>query len=101
MALESGTFIDSLNASNPVLTDGLAQADDHMRLIKSTVKATSSNIAGAVTATTIDDADLTASRAVVSISSGKVAVSAITSTELGHLDCVTRNVLTQINNIAG
>ena len=39
MALESGTFINSLNASNPVATDGLAQADDHMRLIKSTILA--------------------------------------------------------------
>ena len=51
MALESGTFINSLNASNPVSTDGLAQADDHMRLIKSTVKATFPNITGAVTST--------------------------------------------------
>ena len=36
-------------------------------------------------ATTIDDADLTASRALVSDGSGKVAVSAVTSTELAHL----------------
>ena len=39
MALETGNFID-LNAANPVSTDGLAQADDHLRLIKSTIKAT-------------------------------------------------------------
>lgn len=51
MALESGTYIDSLNASNPVATDGLAQADDHLRLIKSTIKATFPNISGAMTAT--------------------------------------------------
>ena len=151
MALESGTYIDSLNASNPVATDGLAQADDHLRLIKSTVKATFPNVAGAITstqtelnkldgatasttelnyvtgvtssiqgqfnnvstalsgkqatitgaATTIDDTNLTASRALLSDSSGKVAVSAVTSTELGYLDGVTSNVQTQINNIAG
>ena len=51
MALESGTYIDSLNASNPVATDGLAQADDHMRLIKSTILASFPSITGAVNAT--------------------------------------------------
>ena len=34
MALETGTYIDSLNAANPAATDGLSQADDHLRLIK-------------------------------------------------------------------
>ena len=48
-------------------------------------------------ATTIDDADLTASRALVSNSSGKVAVSAVTSTELGYLDGVTSAIQTQLN----
>ena len=51
MALESGTYINSLNASNPASTDGLGQADDHLRLIKSTIKATFPNITGEVTAT--------------------------------------------------
>ena len=51
MALETGTYIDSLNASNPTATDALSQADDHMRLIKSTIKATFPNISGAVTST--------------------------------------------------
>ena len=40
MALQTGNHISDLNAANPVSTDGLAQADDHLRLIKSTVKAT-------------------------------------------------------------
>ena len=51
MALESGTYINSLNASNPAATDGIAQADDHMRLIKSTVKASFPGVTGAVTST--------------------------------------------------
>jgi len=51
MALETATFIDGLNASNPASTDGVAQADDHMRLIKSTLLATFPNIEGAVTLT--------------------------------------------------
>ena len=37
MALETGTHISDLNAANPVSTDGLAQEDDHLRLIKSTI----------------------------------------------------------------
>jgi hypothetical protein len=51
MALETGTYIDSLNASNPAATDALSQADEHLRLIKSTVKSTFPNLGGAVTAT--------------------------------------------------
>lgn len=49
-------------------------------------------------ATTIASSNLTASRALVSNSSGKVAVSAVTSTELGYLDGVTSNVQTQLGN---
>ena len=44
---------------------------------------------------------LTASRALVSNSSGQVAVSSITSTELGYLDGVTSNIQTQLNNKPG
>lgn len=51
MALETGTFISDLVTTNPVASDPLAFADDHLRLIKSTVKATFPNIAGAVTKT--------------------------------------------------
>lgn len=49
-------------------------------------------------ASTITGSNLTASRALVSNSSGKVAVSAVTSTELGYLDGVTSNIQTQIND---
>jgi hypothetical protein len=49
-------------------------------------------------ATTIDTEDLTASRALVSDGSGKVAVSDVTTTELGYLDGVTSAVQTQINS---
>ena len=48
-------------------------------------------------ASTITEDNLTANRALVSNSSGKVAVSSVTSTELGYLDGVTSNVQTQLN----
>jgi len=51
MPLESGTYINSLNSSNPAATDGLAFADDHFRLIKATILASFPNITGAMTAT--------------------------------------------------
>jgi microcystin-dependent protein len=51
MPLESATFISDLNVANPVSTDSVAQADDHIRLIKSAIKATFPNITGPVTAT--------------------------------------------------
>ena len=57
---------------------------------------TTDDIAGAVS--TITSSNLTASRALVSNSSGKIAVSAVTSTELGYLDGVTSAIQTQLNN---
>ena len=33
MGLETGTYIDSLNTSNPGATDSVAQGDDHIRLL--------------------------------------------------------------------
>lgn len=48
-------------------------------------------------ATSIAASNLTASRVLISNSSGKVAVSDVTSTELGYLDGVTSNIQTQLN----
>ena len=49
-------------------------------------------------ATTIATSDLTVSRALTSNGSGKVEVSAVTSTELGYLDGVTSAVQTQLDS---
>ena len=49
-------------------------------------------------ATTITSADLTASRALESDVSGKVSVSAVTSTELGYVSGVTSAIQTQFTN---
>lgn len=50
-------------------------------------------------ATTITSSNLTASRVLVSNSSGKVAVSSITSAQLGYLNGVTSSIQTQLNTI--
>jgi len=64
--------------------------------IQTQIEGKQATITGA--ATTIDDADLTASRALISDGSGKVAVSDVTSTELGYLDGVTSAVQTQVDS---
>ncbi len=51
-------------------------------------------------ASSITTANLTANRAVVSDGSGKVAVSAVTDTELGYLSGATSNIQTQLNAVA-
>ncbi len=51
MALETGTYISDLVVTNPTGSDPLAFADDHLRLVKSTIKNTFPNITGPVTKT--------------------------------------------------
>lgn len=51
MTVESATYINGLNASNPGSTDLKAEGDDHIRLLKAAVKATFPNVTGAVTPT--------------------------------------------------
>lgn len=63
--------------------------------IQTQLNAKQATVTGA--ATTITGSNLTASRALVSDSSGKVAVSAVTSTELGYLDGVTSAIQTQLD----
>mgnify|MGYP006401145509 CR=1 FL=1 len=63
--------------------------------IQTQLSAKQATITGA--ATTIDTEDLTASRALTSNGSGKVEVSAVTSTELGYLDGVSSAIQTQLD----
>ena len=107
----AATTIDSedLTASRAVISNGsgkvavsavtdteLGYLDGVTSAIQTQIDSKQATITGA--ATTIDDADLTASRAIVSSGSGKVAVSAVTSTELGYLDGVTSSIQTQIDS---
>lgn len=51
MALENATYISDLVSGNPLSTDTVSQADDHLRLIKSVLKTTFPNLNAPVTAT--------------------------------------------------
>jgi len=46
MALETGTYIDDLVSTNPAATDLVGQGDDHIRLVKATIKATFPDLTG-------------------------------------------------------
>jgi hypothetical protein len=64
--------------------------------LQSVLDGKQATITGA--ATTIDTEDLTASRALVSDGSGKVAVSSVTSSEIGYVSGVTSAVQTQVDS---
>lgn len=51
MSLETATYINQLDAANPLGSDPIASGDDHIRLLKSTIKATFPNITGVVSKT--------------------------------------------------
>lgn len=63
MALETATYISDLVSTNPTASDNISQGDDHIRLLKSTLKSTFPNITGAVTPshTTLNFMDATSS----------------------------------------
>lgn len=87
---------DLADSAKNALVEHVDDTNIHVTLAeKTTWNGKQDKITGA--ATTITDDNLTANRALVSNSSGKVAVSAVTSTELGYLDGVTSNVQAQLN----
>ena len=91
------------NKNNIATLDGYVEG---LQTDVGTLKTTVSSLQTALTrkqdvivgaASTITENNLVADRALISNSSGKVAVSNVTSTELGYLDGVTSNVQTQLN----
>lgn len=51
MAIESAQYLNQLVAANPLSTDPVSQADDHLRMIKSALLNTFPNLDSPVTAT--------------------------------------------------
>jgi hypothetical protein len=99
MGLETGTYLDALVPTNPASTDGLSQADDHLRLIKSTLTNTFPNITGAVNASHTElnaIVGLTSSTDDLNVLDGITATTAM----LNHTDGVTSNIQTQMDTKA-
>jgi hypothetical protein len=105
MALETGTFISDLVATNPTGSDALAFADDHLRLIKSTVKATFPNISGAVTKThtqlnnTLDKTGDTMTGALTLSGDASSALHAVPKQQLDAVIAATKAALYPIGSI--
>jgi hypothetical protein len=92
VVLPSTTSIGTITSTELGYVDGVTSS------IQTQLNAKQATITGG--ATTIASANLTASRALASDSSGKVAVSAVTSVELGYVSGVTSAIQTQLNGKA-
>lgn len=102
-------FTDALKTQINTNKDNIAMLDGDVEGLQTDVGTLKTNVSSLQTAltskqdvivgaaSTITDNNLVADRALISNSSGKVAVSNVTSTELGYLDGVISNVQTQLN----
>lgn len=100
--------LDDVTSRVSTNEDNIAMAESDIEGLQTTVGTLQTNVNNVQTAltskqdtvvggaSTITENNLTANRALISNSSGKVAVSDVTSTELGYLDGVTSNVQTQL-----
>jgi hypothetical protein len=92
VVLPSTTSIGNVSNTEIGYLDGVTSA------IQTQLNAKQATITGG--ATTILSSNLTASRALASDGSGKVAVSAVTATELGYLTGVTSAIQTQLTGLS-
>lgn len=76
MALETGTFVGDLNATNPTSTDPKSQGDDHLRLLKTVLKNTFAGFPGLVVVTGIEAQGATANDYVVTVAPAPSAYTA-------------------------
>jgi hypothetical protein len=97
MGLESASYLDGLVTTNPVAGDGVAQGDDHIRLIKAVLKASFPGITAAHTFSAfgksmIEAADAAAARVVLPpFPSGTVMLFAQTAAPTGWTKSTTHN----------
>lgn len=105
-------FTDALKQQINTNEDNIAMLDtdvDGLQTDVTNLQTNVTNISNALTgkqdsivgaASTITEDNLTPNRAVISNSSGKIAVSDITATELGYLDGAKSNIQKQIDDIS-
>ena len=91
MPLESATYISDLVPSNPAASDGMNNADDHMRLIKAALKNTLPNFNAAALAATQAQIDAAVAAVVgrpnATVPAGAICDFAMPSAPAGWLPC--------------
>ena len=93
----NGTYTELYPKTTIAQVDGLqTQLDSINTSLQNKVGL--SDLSGAIS--TVKTSDLTANRALISNGSGKIAVSSVTSTQLGYVSGVTSAIQTQLNNKA-
>ena len=126
MPVEVATYINQLDPLSPAGTDPKSQGDDHLRTIKSAVKQTFPNVAGAVNASHIElnhlvgvasavqpQIDLKASKTGDSYTGihdfslatsvklpAATTIGAVTAAELGYLSGVTSAIQSQFSGVS-
>lgn len=112
MGLETSTYVNGLNSNNPAATDGLSQADDHLRLIKANLLSTFPNLNAAVTSSpaelnildgaTVTTAELNILDGVTSTAAELNILDGVTATasEINTLDGITSTVA-ELNKLDG
>ena len=120
MALETGSYISALVATNPTASDPKSQGDDHLRFVKAKILETFPSVTGAVTPTHTElnfvdgvtsaiqtQLDAKANLAGGATFTGAVvlpsttSIGTVSSTEIGYLDNVTSAIQTQLDAKAG
>ena len=92
-----GTYTELYPKTTIAQVDGLqTQLDSINTSLQNKVGL--SDLSGAIS--TVSTSNLTANRALISNGSGKIAVSSVTSTQLGYVSGVTSAIQTQLNNKA-
>lgn len=74
MTVEAATYINTLDATYPASGDQRNEGDNHIRLIKSAVKATFANVTGAVTSTHTELNQLAGVTALTTTTSGQMVL---------------------------
>jgi hypothetical protein len=83
VTVEAATYIDTLDATYPASGDQRNEGDNHIRLIKSAVKATFPNVTGAVSGTQTDLNQLTGKTALLADTAGQIVQMASTTVSGG------------------
>jgi hypothetical protein len=99
LTVESVTYLDDLNASNPASGDAKSEGDDHIRNIKTALLNTFPNVDGAISAT---DSDLSrvagADTAVLTFSSGNMGLGVSPTNLVDFLKTQAANTIVQAKN---